>query len=188
MKTLEGRQMIKSRFYKDSCLMACVIHDAELGERIKSALDCWYYDEPTPQDFCNIGLVSPDINASHPIVIISHPHGQPKRITAGHAMHQDNTTKPVLKYDADTCPGSSGAPVIVFDRNLQEFRNPMFLSRVHCGGYVGPSTEQSGQFNVFQRLFNVLWGQETILDQYNYGHEWSGPEEFEDDLLNKKDS
>ncbi|XP_076452534.1 uncharacterized protein LOC143288129 [Babylonia areolata] len=44
------------------------------------------------------------------VVIISHPHGSPKKVSVGKMSRRHNMT--VALYTAATCPGSSGAPVV----------------------------------------------------------------------------
>ncbi|XP_025089246.1 uncharacterized protein LOC112561160 isoform X2 [Pomacea canaliculata] len=44
------------------------------------------------------------------VLIISHPHGRPKQVSFG-KLTRRHSMVPVM-YDAPTCPGSSGAPVV----------------------------------------------------------------------------
>ncbi|GFO20795.1 hypothetical protein PoB_004730000 [Plakobranchus ocellatus] len=51
-------------------------------------------------------------------IIVSHPHGQPKHVTLGKIKLWPSATLEFRKnfvYTTDTCPGSSGAPVVVFE-------------------------------------------------------------------------
>ncbi|CAG5118230.1 unnamed protein product [Candidula unifasciata] len=57
------------------------------------------------------------------VVVVSHPHGGPKRISVGEAKVKDSALEVredqdwcYYSYDAVTCEGSSGAPVYVLGR------------------------------------------------------------------------
>ncbi|KAK3727443.1 hypothetical protein RRG08_058860 [Elysia crispata] len=72
------------------------------------------------------------------IVVVSHPHGQPKKITLGSLVkYKVNWAEPrayaltwTLSYKTDTCPGSSGAPVfeVSSDTNNKVFGKGTFHS------------------------------------------------------------
>ena len=64
----------------DVCYIMCVAHDEALGERIKSAWSCWR-DEPL--DLSGLDLLPFYETLCCPALIVSHPHGQPKKITVG---------------------------------------------------------------------------------------------------------
>ena len=86
-------------------------------------------------------------------LIISHPHGQAKKITLGKVRPRvKGGNSGYREYETATCPGSSGAPVF----KLYTEGDDVFL---HHGlfGYIHSGTQSSS----------------VSTDQINYGH-WSG--------------
>ena len=86
-------------------------------------------------------------------LIISHPHGQAKKITLGKqrpTVKGDNSD--YREYETATCPGSSGAPVFV----LYTKGDDVFLLHDVYGyyGYIHSGTQSSS----------------VSTDQINYGH------------------
>ena len=121
----------------DDCFFTCVTQDKDLIERLEGALENVAIQEPEEQ-----------VVADHPIrllvVIISHRHGEAKHITVGSTTgmgyssikHQGHV---YFEYTAGTCPGSSGAPVLVFD----SFWNPLTHShskviKLNCSTHIKP--------------------------------------------------
>ncbi|GFR86176.1 hypothetical protein ElyMa_002460500, partial [Elysia marginata] len=111
MKSARGVEVIRSEPDMDWCEMWCVTCDEDLGERIEKfdkrvSNNC----KLTYQDLSQLGLLSSGDEDCLPALIVSHPHGQPKKITVGEVTHQDIENFRVY-YNTPTCPGSSGAPV-----------------------------------------------------------------------------
>ncbi|GFR95672.1 hypothetical protein ElyMa_006278600 [Elysia marginata] len=159
MKSVRGVEVTESSPDEDWCLVECVTCDEDLGERIEK-LD-WRYglnDELTYQVLSPLGLLSSGDKDCHPVLIVSHPHGQPKKITVGIVKHKDRENRR-LDYNTPTCPGSSGAAVFVYDRSS-------WLLPVHSG------TENKHRLNVFQRWSRKLRGHKTEQEQINYGYQW----------------
>ena len=85
MVTVAGLEVERIDHDQDVCYMECVTHDEALAERIESLMPslfsgltkCLYLDLPG-LDF----LPSCD-GGRNPVLIVSHPHGQPKKITLG---------------------------------------------------------------------------------------------------------
>ncbi|GFR96152.1 hypothetical protein ElyMa_002713400 [Elysia marginata] len=164
MKSVWGVKVTGSRLDRDWCWMDCVTCDEDLGERIEK-FDCSFVlnDKLTYQDLSQLGLLPSGGEDCDLALIVSHPHGQPKKITVGEVTHQDIENRRI-EYNTPTCPGSSGAPA---------FRSGIFLLwSVHGGSFDKTSTENNHKLNVFQRLSRKLRGHKTELEQINFGYEW----------------
>ena len=86
-------------------------------------------------------------------LIISHPHGQAKKITLGKERPRVKDGKPRYReYETATCPGSSGAPVFL----LYTESDDVFLHYDVYGydGYIHSGTQSSS----------------VSTDQINFGH------------------
>ena len=88
----------------DDCFFFCVFHDGDLAERLREIFE----RRDLPPEIDTGELVA---------VIVSHPHGRPKRITVGdvriYGFSLMRTKNLFFCYTSDTCGGSSGAPVLV---------------------------------------------------------------------------
>ncbi|GFS27906.1 hypothetical protein ElyMa_005316100 [Elysia marginata] len=185
MKSVWGVRVINSTPGIDWCSMLCETCDEDLGKRIESAVRCRFYDDKLkPEDIFDLGLLKLQHydEKCQPVVIVSHPHGQPKQITVGELKtwqrssikHQvlikkkgcyeyDWVDEGRVEYTTPTCPGSSGASVLVWDRDLGKFSYFLWFSPVHSGGVS--KTSSSTQHNQLQKLR----GHETTQQQLNYG-------------------
>ena len=110
MKTLWGYEVTKKSKKSDGCFFTCATHDKDLVTQLQTFL----------QHFKQAKRNLPrEIPTESLIVIVSHPHGQPKKVTVGELLkYQVNWAEPragaltwTLFYNTATCPGSSGAPV-----------------------------------------------------------------------------
>ena len=141
---VKGLEVVWSKHDMDICDISCVTHDQALGEKMAVLWRCLSGSEGASRDMSDLDLLPSCYNRpGHTALIVSHPHGQPKRITVGHAIDKEY---PFLAYTACTCPGSSGAPVFLFrgKRYLPSY------SPVHCGSYTSP--ENNGRLN-----YGNLW-------------------------------
>ncbi|GFS13961.1 hypothetical protein ElyMa_006734000 [Elysia marginata] len=164
MKSAWGVEVDMSLFDKDWCDMLCVTCDEDLGERIeKFGSRYWLNDELTYQVLSPLGLLSSGDKDCHPVLIVSHPHGQPKKITVGVETHRDRENHR-LDYNTPTCPGSSGAQVFGYNDRMGTERLWWSLLPVHSG------TENKHKLNVFQRWSRKLRGHKTEQDQINFGY------------------
>ena len=152
----------------DQCHMECVTHDEKIGEMIESlhrrrvsltkAIESrsrpFYFNTSSlsdrPREMSTRGLQSYTL-------IISHPHGQAKKITLGE--HRGVKDRVVLDYQTATCPGSSGAPVFdvyteVDDAGLRHwgFGHYNVFSYIHSGTRTQTQTSS------------------VSTDQINFGH------------------
>ena len=91
----------------DDCFFFCVFHDKDLAGRLKKVWEKLHASDTIHGD-------------NDVAVIISHPHGEPKLITVGDsavygfsAMSTSITEDLFFSYTAETCGGSSGAPVLM---------------------------------------------------------------------------
>ena len=121
MKTIWGVQAVAAEGSTDFCVLTCATHDKTIIQQLNLTEDltecdisayhrntvvmrkwCWAYEQ-----FC---------------VIVSHPHGQPKKVTIGEKKSRAADPKVRQRssfvYTTDTCPGSSGAFIFITDRGL----------------------------------------------------------------------
>ena len=143
----------------DACVIFCSTHDEILVERIKTLINDVFSLLP-PDDLPTLNsrkfdllkrLMFPSACRRH-VLIVSHPHGQPKKLSVGKTLGGMNIphdgSGDYLEYDAPTCPGSSGAMVLPFWLDRQGFGS-LFYSQsiVHSGSYGKPSSILGGQVN-----------------------------------------
>ena len=103
--TLHGCDVARNYQCQDMCTVGCITHDKELATLLMDAI----------KSSINLKLEVRDYWKSPLCVVISHPHGQPKRITVGDLVGNeefDALRDPKHMYTTDTCKGSSGAPVL----------------------------------------------------------------------------
>ena len=146
----------------DLCRMVCVTHDEKIGEMLESLYRRWL-SLATPFYFNTSSLSDRPREMSTRrrqlyTLIISHPHGQAKKITLGKRRELKDG---VLDYQTATCPGSSGAPVFelyteVDDAGLRhwDFRRYGVFSSIHSGTHTQTQTSS------------------VSTDQINFGHRW----------------
>ena len=168
MVTLTGLRVVRIYNYKDACFMTCVTHDEALGERIESletSLD--NVTEWLGLDVPYLDFLPPCDGGRLPLLIVSHPHGQPKKITWGQRTDEEY---PVVEYNTPTCPGSSGAPVLWFYRDPRNRRFDLMVPPVHSGSFSSTSTQHQDQLNIHTRFLQNLRGRESKQEQHNYGY------------------
>ena len=148
----------------DLCEMECVTHDERIGERVESLVRRWlsltedigsrpiYSKKSSLLD--RLRKAEATRSRSTPIyskksslsgegqdytLIISHPHGQAKKITLGKRRPTVKGGKPRYReYETATCPGSSGAPGFVL---YTEGDDVFVHNRAH--GYIHSGTQSS---------------------------------------------
>ena len=110
---------------KDHCALRCITHDKDFIERFSKVR----FPLTRTQKLNEISEAS---------VVVSHPHGRPKQITVGTiTLDPKSVFGESMSYTMDTCPGSSGAPVVV----LSLYDMP-HLRGVHSLGGVKGSHNQ----------------------------------------------
>ena len=93
----------------DTCTIVCATHNENLASKLMQHL----------KETEKIKFFGPPQVWSLPewqrmCIIVSHPHGQPKQVTVGKVCDpRIEGDRRYLTYITDTCPGSSGAPVLV---------------------------------------------------------------------------
>ncbi|GFN98100.1 immune-associated nucleotide-binding protein 13 [Plakobranchus ocellatus] len=109
VKTLYGYGVEDNNERDDVCLLKCTIHDEVLAFTLKGIIEQY--------DFQKWDI--PESSMSTLCVVISHPHGEPKKVTVGDISSMavfdpeaSNLTQHMYTYTAETCRGSSGAPVV----------------------------------------------------------------------------
>ena len=151
----------------DLCRMECVTHDERIGEIVESLYRRWVSlteaieSRSTPFYFNKSSLSDRPREMStrerqYYTLIISHPHGQAKKITLGKERKWKDF---VQDYQTATCPGSSGAPVFLLytevdDAGLRHWglRHSNLFGYIHSG--TRPQTQTSS----------------VSTDQINFGH------------------
>ena len=111
MKTMQGLRVIAKNEDQDLCRFYCVTHDNNLVNELQKYMKQW---EKQPTTL--MGMPNWQDNHAHLCVIVSHPHGYSKQVTVGGwegHTEQNEIGECALTYRADTCTGSSGAPVIL---------------------------------------------------------------------------
>ena len=143
-----------------------------LGERIESAWRCWFQSKGISLDLSSPILTSACGSGAglDSALIVSHPHGQSKKITLGVVKAEERPFH--VMYNAATCPGSSGAPVFKFDSHLKDGRCLLWFTIVHSGSYVTTSAKQQGPLSVMTRFYRKLSGRKNKLNKSNYGNFW----------------
>ena len=169
MGTVTGLRVVGIYHDKDLCYMECVTHDEALGERIVSLRTSLYrvIAERLDVDLPSLDFLPPCDEGRHPILIVSHPHGQPKKITLGQGREREY---PLVEYNAATCPDSSGASVFVFITVSPNRRLDSLISPFHSGSFSSTSTQHQDQLDLHTRFLQYLRGRESKQEQRNYGY------------------
>ena len=171
MVTVTGLEVVRIIHDGDICYMECVTHDEALGERIESltpSLDS-EITEPLDLDLPSLNFQPPcGGGRRRPTLIVSHPHGQPKKITLGQGRVGEF---PHVEYNTPTCPGSSGAAVFMICRDPRHRRFDLLIPTVHSGSSPSTSTQHQDQLNIHTRFLQYLRGRESKQEQRNYGYE-----------------
>ena len=165
---MTGLEMTMVNHDRDVCVMMCVTHDEALVERISSAWSCWYDGRTEALDLSGLDCLPSCDEDRRPVLIVSHPHGQPKKITLGQWRDID---LPLLEYNAPTCPGSSGAPVFRFYTDQNSWRYYLFTP-VHSRSSTSISTQHLDQQKLLPRCSQEHRGCETKEEQLNYGNRY----------------
>ena len=98
-----------------------VTHDEKIGEKFPSVYQHLLQIYPRFSEENPFIVLSLHTGGVHYALIISHPHGQPKKITVGKVCHTSKSMMTTYaEYHAATCPGSSGAPVFVIIQDLND--------------------------------------------------------------------
>ena len=125
MKSLWGMDMEMTDAGDDFCVMRCVLHDESLALQLQEYTASAHLGMEFKMTYFTLWGRSEFLD-HFIILIISHPHGKPKKVTVGKVKHVD--VKPsedrdrayllesygpvVFEYRTATCPGSSGAPIL----------------------------------------------------------------------------
>lgn len=136
MKSVWGMEVWRYEKDRDRCDILCVTCDEDLGERIESAWQYFNKNMIRSLDLSGLDLFSTNDRECFQALIVSHPHGQPKKITWGELREKDENYR--VSYTVPTCPGSSGAPLFHF----RFFASELIFPPVHCGNYSTTPTDQ----------------------------------------------
>ena len=169
MATVTVLKVVEVAPDKDVCVMMCLTHDNTLGERIEAANSLWLdrWNEPLDLSALDV-LVPPSCDGGRDLIlIVSHPHGQPKKITVGRVRDGEYT---LIEYNTATCRGSSGAPVLRFVKDPNGWRYGLLFTPVHGGSYIPISTQDQDQLNNLTKFSQENRARETKGEQLNYGN------------------
>ena len=140
MKTIWGFDVISKDSEADTCFLRCAAHDKDFIER-SVPRRVGFGDAAFSETFM-------PFENNEICVIVSHPHGSWKRITVG-TVDMGSTEPPGrINYNAHTCSGSSGAPVLwMFKFNSSgDFR--ILPTAVHSlGGYMTTLSQSTNLLN-----------------------------------------
>ena len=136
MATVTGLEEIHLEI--DICYRNGVTHDEVLVQRIESARSCWCGSREVV-DLSGLDFLLSCDEGRHPTLIVSHPHGQPKKITLGQARDEEFL---LANYNVATCPGSSGAPVLWLHTHPDGMRYHLSYLPVHSGSFSFSAEEQ----------------------------------------------
>lgn len=133
MKTVWGEKFIWGNISPDICIFTCVTHDEDLYTLLCYVIGQYSTSSGVKQ-----------IPRDTIVVIVSHPHGMPKKVTIGKRLKYKSqwervdaeTTNYQLTYvyNADTCPGSSGALVLAIHYMQPGNYEIQSLGTIHAGG------------------------------------------------------
>ncbi|RUS78424.1 hypothetical protein EGW08_013798 [Elysia chlorotica] len=168
--TVTGLEVVGTEPARDVCHMLCVTHDGDLAERINSAWRSWL-DRGDYLDLSGLDLLPSrdgDDGGGHPTLIVSHPHGQPKKVAVGKGRAGER--RPLVEYTAATCPGSSGAPVFGFVTGPSDMRYPLWIPSIHSGSYGAAFTQHRENPKLQARNTQGLEAGEAKVNQRNYGN------------------
>ena len=168
MVTVTGLEVVGIDHDDDICYMECVTHDEALVERIES-LRTSLYSGIRKLDLPSLDFLPPCDGGRYPTLIVSHPHGQPKKITWGQGRVGEH---PLVEYNTATCPGFSGAAVFVFNTDPLNRCLNILITSVHSGSSSSTSTQHQDQLDIHTRFLQSLRGRESKQEQHNYGY-WS---------------
>ena len=153
----------------DLSRVECVTHNEVLANRImglhrqrlilRGSRDHLSSNPKKPSLLCCCTTLFDGKKHDHALVV-SHPHGQPKKITVG-KWRRDVDKEDVFyeEYHAATCPGSSGAPVLHLYPDSQDLSlvlNEPGQDFVHCG-----NNERS---SIFTEEVNYAYGNCWVPD------------------------
>ena len=163
--SLWGTRVIESITDSDYCLMECVTHDERIGERVESLYCRWAVRGLYNRDVL-INLEKRDQSDKlrkiftrgdqRYVLIISHPHGQPKMMTVGKLRDGVDIRDDYkyIEYHTATCPGSSGARIVGLYRDgigVRLRHKILWWSEncdpVHIGSHGKPSSVFKHQVN-----------------------------------------
>lgn len=130
--TLYGMYLASCDRGMDQCTLICATHDREFSEKLTQLVN----------EFSDIFSRRAEILEKKMrglAVIVSHPHGLAKHVTIGSwskhfredcgAAYRDSV---VFWYDTETCAGSSGAPVLIFDADMPQSRCCVLTHRIRA--------------------------------------------------------
>ena len=125
MKSVWGTKVIEINDGGDRCTLRCFTHDKLLVRQLTCVKDRY---RDIAFNFEGEITAWPNTDWKYLCLIVSHPHGQPKKITVGE-MSSCTKIGPLeereFSYSTDTCPGSSGAFMTILE--FYEAKQKVFL-------------------------------------------------------------
>ncbi|GFO41621.1 hypothetical protein PoB_006812600 [Plakobranchus ocellatus] len=140
MKSLQVHEMSKKDIHGDLCILDCVTHDDGLIEQLQLILLPHFKANPFFKTREKLQSQEKSL-----CIVISHPHGRPKQITVGyaesHELGYSSPPKLTFIYKTDTCPGSSGGLVVMYNLNSPLLN---FVSAIHSLGHEDSNQSSKG--------------------------------------------
>ena len=147
-KTIWGVKTQEIHDGGDFCFLTCATHDRQVVELLEVV------EAPLQYAFAKFQgnpILRRKLNTSSKklCIIVSHPHGQPKKVTVGweRSREKADTRRPQFHYiyDTDTCRGSSGAFVFQIDTDLSVYLPPSLVwGAIHTTGGLEGGLNKSG--------------------------------------------
>ena len=145
MMTLHGHYLSDVNTKRDLSTIVCISHEEQIVRKLIT------FQEEKEQMWKelsdNMALSVPKPTDVDACIIISHPHGKPKKITVGklvRAVGHAGVSNLFDTYDTNTCKGSSGAPVIVWESGLVN-PSPYDIPAPHSLGQRGGCSTSGGR-------------------------------------------
>lgn len=153
-KTVSGVRAQNCHPSWDRCTMLCTTCDGDLARRMQSAL------RHAPFAAAGIGRYETFLQSCGKNcdvgLMVSHPHGQPKKITVGEWRCRDY---PREYYTVPTCPGSSGSRAVRLRRDRHAGSSDGIFTSIHSTVHSGSYTREIDlheQIN-FSYWYNFAW-------------------------------
>uniref|UniRef100_A0A2C9M5B0 Uncharacterized protein n=1 Tax=Biomphalaria glabrata TaxID=6526 RepID=A0A2C9M5B0_BIOGL len=133
--SLAGLDVVRADIERDWCEMTCATCDESLVKELDKAIKAFYgLIKDVHDDFDRRGG-----SAENLAIIVSHPHGCPKRISIGRCRGKDeeNGGNSRYTYTTCTCPGSSGAWIYMLRSNWWYNYTHVHSGVNHIGNFSG---------------------------------------------------
>ena len=115
------------------------------AHHVEFASSCWWDGLGEYLYLCDLDFLLSCDGGRDTTLVVSHPHGKPKKITMG---QERGGIYPLVECNAATCPGSSGAPLFRCYTNPDVQRYILLSPPVYSGSSTSTSTQHRNQPNL----------------------------------------